>query len=246
MSRSGPIKFICILANARTGTNYIARLLRACPSVTVLGEIFLQRRLGRQLLLERKAHPGATLDKFAEEYPNTKLFKVFHSHLKYDRLKEQIFSRPDCGFILLHRRPIDSYISLTKVQTEGVKFRKADTTDIKPQLDADDFTDWATRMKEWHDWLEREVPGKLNYARLSYENDLLASSAEGALARVLDAIESLGIARPAVEAEPVELPKQDRELDHRHRVANWDAFAAALRAYPACTELLDWAESARA
>ena len=42
--------------------------------------------------------------------------------------------------------------------------------------------------------------------------------------------------------EILEGTRQDKESDYRNRVANWDAFEAAVRANPKGEKMLNWAE----
>jgi LPS sulfotransferase NodH len=259
------MRFVCILAVPRTGSNHLCRLLRNSKNLNVKAELFHPVWVGHldgsdlrglraaangrvvddaSLCAWRAANPGLTLDELFKTGGNrTLVFKVFPGHLTRDRLRSEIFGREDIGYILLRRRPIDSFISILKADLIRT-YVHVDTTDLKPNLDVASFVRWAKQTQEWYDWLAGEVSATAPPAiEMSYERHLNLADDRMVLANALDALPRLGLERPTVRSEVGRLNRQDREPRYQDRVANWSLFEAQLRADPTLERLLDWAEA---
>jgi LPS sulfotransferase NodH len=255
-------RFLCILAMARTGSTHLCHLLAACPALNVKAELFHPTRpAGRlddddrwglhaasggevvdraSLTKWRAGHPAETLEMLhAVGGVRTLVFKLFPGHLTRERIERAILSRDDVAYLVLTRRPIECYISTVKANAAGLH-HTVDTTALKPALDAEAFRRWAEIARGWYDWLTPRLQ-PLPHVTLRYEEQLLGLSDGEALRRALALLERLGIAGAAPDAEPASSARQDHEDDWRLRVANWESFAAALRAAPDTAALLDWA-----
>jgi hypothetical protein len=256
------MKFVCITAIARSGSNYVTQLLRSCADLTAYGEIFRKRGKpgefadalrdaagdaveGDDEIAEwRRKNPGAALDAIkASTGADPIAFKIFHMNIRRDALHDQVFSRDDTAYILMYRRPIECFISLVKAQEFSVRFRKSDTTSLKPSLDVDRFINWATKTRDWYTFLETEIPGKRPWTMLSYERHLVDRPPAEALETLRDMIEGLGFARPKLGAAMRSLERNDREARYQDRVENWAVFETEIRRNPQHAALLDWAEA---
>jgi hypothetical protein len=76
-----------------------------------------------------------------------------------------------------------------------------------------------------------------------YETHLANVDNRVALARILDGVAAMGLARIALPKEIDSSERQDRESDYRARVANWAEFEKEIAAVPAHADLLRWAEA---
>ena len=259
-------RFICVLASPRTGSNLLFSLLRNCQGLNLKYELFHPKwaqsvtEIDRQALglragsnLEddealcawRKEHPGKTLETlYKSGKKNPLIFKVFPNHLSYERLHDEIIARDDVGYILLRRRAIESYISEVKAK-EFQTFHKIDTTLLPPRIKPAHFIRWATKIREWYDWLEKEIPSSgSRYTKLSYERDLDIPKIKVALGNAVKAMDDAGLPCTMKKTDlVVSTKRQDHETRYQDRVSNWPAFEAALRANPEHAELLEWTEA---
>jgi LPS sulfotransferase NodH len=262
---AAPKRFVCILAVPRTGSNQLCWLLRSCESLNVKFEIFHPSWVGyldghdleglyvasngrvvddASLCAWRAANPGATLDElFKTGGERTIVFKLFPGHLTRNRIRSEIFTREDICYLMLRRRPIESFIS--SVKAELVKaHNNVDTTALKPVLDVTRFVRWAARTREWYDWVAGELAARARSAvEMTYERHLNLAENAMALSKALDSLATVGLAHPTTASEILTLDRQDREPRYQDRVANWSIFAANLRADRTLEQLLRWAET---
>jgi len=261
------MRFLCIFAVPRTGSSHLNKLLKSCPEFNAKSELFHRTRVGQfgknelaalarksggiatdaeSLLPWRTRNPVLTLQALLSIKSNKILaFKLFAGHLAREVIEEQFFTRDDMGFAILRRRPIESFISAVKAKA-GETFRLADTTTLKPEIDAKAFVPWARRVKDWYDWTAQSLQDNGRpFAELSFERHFDGLSAEDSLAQVLEQIRRAGFPNMTMPPNIITGERQDQERDYKARVANWDAFEAAMRADPENAKLLDWAEIAQ-
>lgn len=258
------LNFVCILAVPRTGSSHLCHLLHSCPGINMKSELFhpkgvhlvnkrdheILRALSNGEITDnpslcqwRAAHPTATLEALHESGGKRPLvFKLFGSHLARELVEQEIFSRTDIGYIVLRRRPIESYISGLKARTVA-KHSKVDTTDVKPEADPERFVKWAGYVQRWYDWLDEQIAARrLPVVRMSYETHLKTVPPQEALASTLAALEEIGLPHFDTARKLYFATQQDREERYQDRVTNWDAFEQALRAKTRPAKLLDWAQ----
>ncbi len=239
-------------------------LVKSCPGFVSKDELFHRHGIGTHLPIEyeklknisggavtdgesfrtwRHTHPAETLEALHGAWePQIVAFKLFPYHLPEELIESEIFARKDVAFAVLRRRPIESYISTVKAKSVGV-FKKVDTTEMKPELSAENFMVWARRMRTWFTWVRRSLEARNEpFARISFERHVHGLSGEESLGLILDLLRPLGFDHIGMPGEIIEGERQDREPDYRNRVANWDAFAAELRASPQSAKMLKWAE----
>lgn len=260
------MRFLCVFAVPRTGSSHLNKLLRSCPEFIAKSELFHRTRLGKfgdnelallaaksggiatdaeSLLPWRTQNPIPALEALHQARRKKIIaFKLFPGHLPREVLETQFLTRDDMGFAVLRRRPIESFISVIKAKT-GNTFTLADTTALKPQIDAKAFVQWARRTRDWYDWTRQSLDAnKRPFADISYERHVDGLSAEESLTQILEQIRAAGF--PDIKMPPsiITGERQDRERDYKARVANWDVFETELRANAAHAKLLDWAEAA--
>lgn len=242
-------RVVCVIAASRTGSNLLCNALENIPGARSVLEVFHPRWVARLDATElaafaaraggpdamtrwRSAHPGQVLDMLLDPGPPGPLvIKVFPKHVACRLVRGKILPRSDTAFVVLTRRPIESFISTTKASLLR-KYHTVDTTSLRPAIDARSFANWARQRRRWYRWvdicLERHA---IEPVRLSYDHDLAP-----------DPVRAAGkvAARFGFPFDPTRCPlvrrRQDLETDFRLRVENWDAFAAN-----ADPELLAWA-----
>jgi len=257
------LKYICVLAVPRTGSSHLCHLLHSCPGINMKSELFHPKGVhlvnkqdhevlralsggaitdNDSLCLWRAAHPGATLEALHESGGGRPLvFKLFGSHVTRDLVESEIFARGDTGFIVLRRRPIESFISGLKARSVD-RHTKVDTTAVKPEADPVRFVKWARYVQRWYEWIDEQIAARgLPAIRTSYETHLKSVAPQDALTNTLAALEGIGFPHFETGRKLFFATQQDREERFQDRVANWDAFEAALRANKWHAKLLDWA-----
>lgn len=265
MQSSRP-QFLCVLAMPRTGSSHLNKLLKSIPEFNAKSELFHAKRQvvlsPRELAMLkhrsgvdvenkpafaawRRAHPLATLEAIRDGAWRKRIvaFKVFPGHVEQSLLEAELMARDDTAFAILSRRPIESYISGCKARNAGT-FSRQDTTGIKPELSAEGFGSWARKMRRWYRWCEETLEAKAKpFARISYERHLDRESGADAVRDLIALLRPLGFDTLSEPAEVIEGQRQDRERRYQDRVANWAAFETEVRADPALSKLLDWAQS---
>jgi LPS sulfotransferase NodH len=148
--------YFIVLADMRTGSNFLEANLNALENVTCHGEAFNPSFIGYpqfdQLfgitLAQREADP-ARLIAAVKAAPGLAGFRFFHSH---DARALDISLRdPRCAKIVLTRNPLDAYVSLKIAQATGqwklTNPTHAKTTQVR--FDADEFLAHLTAMQEF-------------------------------------------------------------------------------------------------
>lgn len=258
------MRFLCILAIARTGSTRLNQILKSAGMNTkselfhrqargalAPGEFAALERVsggavhdGESYVAWRHENPLATLDALhGVRRKGVLAFKVFPGHLEKAKL-ESLFRADDIGFAILSRRPIDCFISKVKAQSIG-RFRGVDTADMKPALEVEEFLKWASGMRLWYDANRNELRARARpFAELTFERHIDGLTARESLERMRPLLEAIGLSQFDLLEENETHIRQDREPDYRKRVANWEEFAQALRADSASEELLQWAQTA--
>lgn len=261
------LKFVCILAVPRTGSSHLCHLLHSCPDVHMKSELFhprgvhlfteadhaaLRAASGGEIVDDpslcrwRAAHPGRTLELIGEAGGGKPLvFKLFGAHLRRELVESEIFSREDVGYIVLRRRPIESFISGMKARTVKLHIN-VDTTAVKPTPEVEQFVKWARYVRSWYEWIDEQIDARgLPAIRISYEKQLKSIAPETALNQTLAALEAIGVPKLEPGHRIWSATVQDREQRYQDRIANWAAFEAALNADRRQAKLLKWAQEVR-
>jgi len=262
---ASPVRFIFIMAVPRTGSSHLTRLLRNCEPLSVKAELFHSRSIelsvedilalaarsggsitdDASLCAWRRNHPRETLEALLHAGGGRIVVaKIFPFHLSQQQIADAMFVHGDGVYLVLRRRPIESYISGMKANSIG-RFGRIDTTSTKPALSAENFHHWAKRTRRWCEWLDEELDSRgLPHASISYESELDGISNHDALSGVLRKLEAIGVPRLDVPQNLLAGQRQDREQDYRSRVVNWSQFEHELRSSPDGVSLLDWSEAA--
>ena len=142
-----PFKYFVILAEMRTGSNFLETNLNALPGLACHGEAFNPHFIGYPDAPEvlgmtqamRDADPHALIARIRTEPGGLCGFRYFHDH--DPRVLETVLDDPRCAKVILTRNPLDSYVSWKIAQATGqwkltdVKRRK----EAKADFDADEF-----------------------------------------------------------------------------------------------------------
>lgn len=140
--------YFVVLAEMRTGSNFLETNLNALDGVTCLGEAFNPYFIGypnKKSLLgikedERNADPLSLLHSIETATGGISGFRYFHDH--DPRVLEPMLDNPRCAKIILTRNPADSYVSWKIAQATGqwkltdVKRRKS----AKATFEAGEFS----------------------------------------------------------------------------------------------------------
>lgn len=106
-----------MLAEMRTGSNFLEANLNALEGVTCLGEMFNPRFIGGSKRQEgfgydmeaREKDPLGLLRAMRDQTPGLSGFRYFHDHDQ--RILPAVMEDPACAKIILTRNPLESYIS---------------------------------------------------------------------------------------------------------------------------------------
>jgi hypothetical protein len=249
----------------RTGSSHVNKLINCSPNFVGKGELFHRQWNGRQRPFEiaalkaasggvvvdensfrgwRGAHPLQTLEALHGVWKTkTIAFKIFPGHLPRELMESELLPRGDFACAILKRRPIESFVSSVKAGEIG-RYGLTDTTEMKPEISPENFLRWARRMRKWYKWVRQVFEARARpFAEISFEQHLDGCSAQESLAHLRDLFIPLGISNfDGFKKRAEEGTRQDRERDYRKRVANWDAFEAALRDKPQASKMLKWAQ----
>ncbi|WP_212522850.1 nodulation protein NodH [Actibacterium sp. MT2.3-13A] len=135
---SDKFDYFVLLAEMRTGSNYLEANLNAVPGLTCHGEAFNPHFIGHHKLHElfgvtlaqREAEPLRLLAAMRENTAGLAGFRFFHDH--DPRVLAHVMADPRCAKIILTRNPLDSYVSL-KIAGETGQWK---LTDMKHQKSA--------------------------------------------------------------------------------------------------------------
>ncbi len=275
---SAPVPFLCMLSTARSGTNHLCRLLQCLSGISVNLEIFhgngpthcgpalldgFQEAAGQVFApmgdpaLKHWIHdnlPEALQVLRASAEPGSRAVsvKIFQDHLPRDVIEEQFGRANDTRFLIVRRRPIDTYISYQKALHTQAWILK-ETTDIRPALDVQDFLDWHSNRSDWFAFVDAMVArhGRPSVG-VNYEDDILTTDA-ATLRQLRTKLRSLGLKTQVRSELRLKQPikrviarvatgvgvtspwdanlgyvRQDRNSSAPDKVSNWPAFHASL------------------
>lgn len=252
-------ELIIVVSSARAGSTNLRRVLQAFRDVETFGEAFnptggmdgdrivkVAEFLGAnpadvdgarvKLREAARADPVGTIGRFLA-YADAQgarfaEVKALPGHFPAPVFEAIVRKHRPIG-VFLYRSPLDVFISLEKAKTLG-RFRRVDTTDVKPTIAAKDFINWKFKQQNHYQmatYLFRKMGCKT--VSIAYE-DMYAdprSPLEYVAARFKETDVDLG---PYDEGAAQFMTKQDRGSDRARKVANWDAFHAdVLKLVPA-------------
>ncbi|WP_322891067.1 MULTISPECIES: sulfotransferase family 2 domain-containing protein [unclassified Yoonia] len=148
--------YFIILADMRTGSNFLESNLNALDGVSCFGEAFNPGFVGYPKqgdlfgisLDQREADPLVLIDaiKAADGLCG---FRFFHNHDL--RVLDLCLADPRCAKVVLTRNPLDTYVSLKIAQATG-QWKLTNATHAKTQpitFDADEFTSHLRAMQDF-------------------------------------------------------------------------------------------------
>ncbi|WP_233192995.1 nodulation protein NodH [Acidimangrovimonas sediminis] len=124
-ARRGRFDFFVILAEMRTGSNFLEANLNEFASLRCLGEafnpVFVAHKNQDDLygidLAAREADPLELVRRMVEHCDGLPGFRFFHDH--DPRVLEHIMANPRCAKVVLTRNPLESYVSLRIANETG-------------------------------------------------------------------------------------------------------------------------------
>ena len=140
-----PFDSFVLLAEMRTGSNFLETNLNAFPDIQCHGEAFNPAFIGYPNGTEilgvtqamRDADPDRLVDMIREKSEGIGGFRYFHDH--DPRVLDRVLDDPRCAKVILTRNPLDSYVSWKIAQATGqwkltnVKSRKDGWARFDPQ-----------------------------------------------------------------------------------------------------------------
>ncbi|KAF0676384.1 nodulation protein NodH [Profundibacterium mesophilum] len=121
----GAPDYFVILAEMRTGSNFLEESLDAAPGLKCWGEAFNPHFVGaagrREMagidIAARNADPLRLLAAIRERTDGVAGFRLFHDH--DPRILEHCLADPRCAKVILRRNPLDSFVSLQIARRTG-------------------------------------------------------------------------------------------------------------------------------
>lgn len=245
-------KFLCIIASARTGSTYVCAMLRNIAGVRSKTEIFHRARAfsvtpdeiatvgvaaqrtfsgpdDPDLLAWMRHRPARAIRAIARSPdgpPATLLsFKIFPDQLPIRAICARFIEMPEMQFLMVKRRTIDAYISLSKARLLQ-RWGGVDTTATRVTLDPAGFTRYVQHHRRWYETLSAELTsaGK-TCPELTYE-EFIALGGERFLDNLVTMLHGMGSrGLTPVAGKPKNLPlKQDRSSSYEDKVVNWAEF----------------------
>jgi hypothetical protein len=161
--------------------------------------------------------------------------QIFLGHLPSYSIR-RLLERRRMPSIVLHRNPIDSFISNVKAAVME-KFEHVDTTDLQVTLNAQRYVDWYNRHAQFYGMVlyylqKTETP----YVVMKYD-DIYQDGQPHLSEQLRDKLGGIGVSLGEFHGAK-ELTKQDRSSDYAKKVANWDEFEGKLR-YRGLSGMLD-------
>lgn len=178
-------KFIAILANPRTGTNYLCDLIDRFDEVDSLYEIYSKdavyigknkhlRRdiidyINREYNLKINGCSDPSFVDFASRNPQTLLeiiakkskcqyvsFKVFNYHLSREKWKKLILQNKQIIKIIVKRNLLDAYVS-ERIAFDINRWTMSDTSKVRIEFDENHFVKWLSIQNKYYNFLETEL-----------------------------------------------------------------------------------------
>lgn len=252
-------ELIIVVSSARAGSTNLRRVLQSFERVETFGEAFNptggmdQDRIravagffgvdgsdidaARPRLRERmRKDPVAACDAFLAYADSVggafAEFKALPGHVPAPAFEAILRKHRPIG-VFLFRSPLDVFISLEKAKSLG-RFRRVDTTDVKPSIAAKDFMAWKFKQQN-HYQMASYLFRKAGLRTLPIAYEEMYADPRSPCEYVAARFEEIGVdLGPYVEDEAEFMTRQDRGSDRAGKVANWDAFHAdVLRHMPA-------------
>lgn len=158
-------KYFAIFGAMRTGSNLLERSLDSIDGLTGLGELFNEVFVGKPngepylgvTLAERNRDPLGFLADVIEKTQGIPGFRIFPGHDA--RVMDHAARDPSCAKIILHRSPIDSYISLKIARETGqwMLTREENRRLAKIRFDVTEFEDYRDEMAAHYFALRRKM-----------------------------------------------------------------------------------------
>lgn len=128
--------YFVILAEMRTGSNFLEENVNSYSGLKCWGEAFNPKFIGKSgqnemlgvSLGERERNPARLLERMIEETKGLAGFRFFHDH--DPRILERILNDRKCAKIVLTRNPLESYVS-RKIAGETGQWRLGDLKDAR-------------------------------------------------------------------------------------------------------------------
>ena len=171
-------RYFVILADMRTGSNFLEASLDGFAELTCYGELFNSGFIGKHNrdalfgidLAARERDPLALIAEMMTRTEGIPGFRLFSNH--DPRVIDHVLTDPDCAKIRLTRVAIDSYISWKIAQSTDQwrlsNHKKRRTTKII--FDAEDFVLFQHRRAEFGRHIDRTLQtGGQTAFRISYE-----------------------------------------------------------------------------
>ena len=160
-----PFDRFILLADMRTGSNYLEANLNAMAGVTCHGEAFNPAFIGKKdreeylgvTLAERESDPHALLARMEAETQGLSGFRFFHDH--DPRILATSLADRRCAKIILTRNPLESYVSLKIAKATG-QWKLGDARRRKAALaefDADEFEAHVARLQAFQVQIQRTL-----------------------------------------------------------------------------------------
>jgi hypothetical protein len=244
--KSGMTQLLLTVSAPRMGTNLLDSVLRGFASACCVHEMFNcwgskvfpvyvaeLYGIGKDAVTKeqldfvqktRRNDPEALFEHvvaIAEERGKTVVnMKIFPDYIS-DKFRDHLLDKHHPVCIIMHRKPIDVYISFGKAKLLG-KYHSVNTTDMKSPLNAQHYRLWKRNtQRHYYRWFRALGERGLAYTVLGYDDLVNAGRQRHAL--VADALRSKGL-----ELGPYEhidsYAKQDRNAEPGERVTNWEQF----------------------
>jgi LPS sulfotransferase NodH len=146
-----------VLAEMRTGSNFLESNLNAIPGLHCHGEAFNPYFIGGEdkeellgvTLAERGANPARLIKAMRDGTPGLSGFRYFHDH--DPRVFDLVMDDPGCAKIILTRNALESYISW-KIAKESDQWWLANTKHLKTVRPTFDAAQFEARTAELQDY----------------------------------------------------------------------------------------------
>ncbi len=220
-------RYFTILADMRTGSNFLEANLNAVGGMACHGELFNPYFVGHPNnetafeidLAEREETPTRLLEdvKAADGFNG---FRFFGDH--DPRIRDEVLADPGCAKIILTRNMLDSYVSLKIAEATGqwMLTNASHHKDVEITFDSEDFQTYLSEALAARNHIERvlKITGQSAF-RIDY-NDLRDVDVLNGL------LDWLGM-ETRIEALDGKLKKQNRRT-LRDQITNYDEMREAL------------------
>lgn len=196
---SGPFDYFVVLAEMRTGSNFLESNLNSYSRIHCHGEAFNPHFIGYPNKTEilgvtqamRDADPARLIQKIKSDSDGLGGFRFFHDH--DPRVLDICLDDPRCAKIILTRNPIDSYVSwkIAKATGQWKLTNEKRRKDSKIIFDGFEFEQHITRLQEFQIKLLNSMQRSGQTAFYIAYEDLQDVEVINGLARFIGSQESL-------------------------------------------------------